>query len=203
MTTSTRVNTLLVDELMNTEGKAEIINGKVMTFLPTGRKPTQATGRIHTALLSYADATGRGEAITINAGFLCNLPNRNSFSPDAAFYTGPDNPDDEMDFYPEAPVFAVEVRSKQAPPPQPSPASGRGRLRFEEDERAIHAKIADYFAAGALVVWDVDLLNEEVIAKYSAPNAITPQIFRRGEDADAQPALPDWKMPVDALFPRV
>jgi len=189
MTTSTRVDPLLVEELMNTEGKAEIINGQVVSFKPIGANPGRAVLRIAVSLMAHADATGAGEAATGSAAFLCDLPNRNSFSPDVAFYTGPDNPDDDMDFYPEAPIFAVEVRSKNDYGP--------------EAERAIHAKIADYFAAGTLVVWDVDLLNEEVIAKYSAPNAITPRIFRRGEEADAQAALPDWKMPVDALFPRV
>ena len=93
-----------------------------------------------------------------------------------------------MGFLPQPPVFAVEVRSENDYGPKA--------------ERAIHAKIGDYFAAGTLVVWDVDLLGEEVIAKYCAPNATTPQIFKRGETADAQPAVPGWTMPVDALFAR-
>jgi len=189
MTTSTRVDPLLLEELMNTEGKAEIINGEVVSFKPSGGNPGRAVLRIAVSLIAHADATGIGEAATGSAAFLCDLPNRGSFSPDVAFYIGPDNPHSEMDFYPEAPIFAVEVRSKNDYGPKA--------------ERAIHAKIADYFAAGTLIVWDVDLLNEEVIAKYSAPNAITPQIFRRGEEADAQPALPEWKMLVDALFTRV
>jgi len=189
MATSTRVDPQLVKELMNTEGRAEIIGGRVVTFPPLGAKPGRAVLRIAVSLMAHAEATGVGEAATGTAAFLCDLPNRNSLSPDVSFYTGPDNPDDDMDFYPEAPIFAVEVRSKNDYGPNA--------------ERAIHARIADYFAAGTLVVWDVDLLGEEVIAKYSAPNAITPQIFRRGEEADASPALSDWKMPVDALFPRV
>ena len=187
MPTLTQSNPLVL-ELMNCEGKAEIINGQVVSFMSTGRKPSQASGRIYSSLLAHADATNEGEAVPDNAGFLCDLSGRGSFSPDAAFYTGPENPDDEMDFYPQAPIFAVEVRSKNDYGPKA--------------ERAIHAKIGDYFAAGTLVVWDVDLQNEEVIAKYSAPNATTPQIFRRGDLADAEPAVPNWTMPVDALFTR-
>lgn len=61
-------------------------------------------------------------------------------------------------------------------------------------------KRADYFAAGTLVIWDVDLLNEEVVAKYSAGHPFVPQIWKRGEEADAEPAVPSWKMSVDALF---
>ncbi|HEX8463134.1 MAG TPA: Uma2 family endonuclease [Abditibacterium sp.] len=187
MATSTTARPL-VEQLMQTEGKAEIVDGKVVEIMSTGRKPIQASGRIYSALLSHADATHSGEAVTDNAGFLCDLPGRGSFSPDAAFYTGPDNPDDDMDFYPEPPVFAVEVRSKNDYGPKA--------------ERAIHAKIGDYFAAGTRVVWDVDLESDEVIAKYTAPDAVYPQIFRRGEVANAEPAVPGWTLSVDDLFPR-
>ena len=35
-------------------------------------------------------------------------------------------------------------------------------------EREIAAKRAEYFAAGTLVVWDVDLLSENVVRVYRA-----------------------------------
>ena len=175
MPTSTALDPL-VEEFMSVEGKAEIVNGRIEHFMSTGRAPIQASLRIVASLFLHVEATGVGEAVPDNAGFLCHLPNRGSFSPDAAFYIEPENPDSEMDFYSEPPVFAVEVRSKNDYGPKA--------------ERAIHAKIGDYFAAGTLVVWDVDLQNEEVIAKYVAPSATTPQIFKRGEVADAQPAVP-------------
>ncbi len=92
-----------------------------------------------------------------------------------------------MGFLPAPPIFAVEVRNKE----------DYGRRA----EAAITAKIADYFAAGTLVAWDVDLRNDEVIAKFTAPDAENPQIFRRGEIADAGEAVPDWTFAVDALFP--
>ena len=61
-------------------------------------------------------------------------------------------------------------------------------------------KRADYFAAGTLVVWDVDLMAEDVIRKYnaSAPDHLI--VYRRGEIADAEPAVPGWTMLVDELF---
>lgn len=61
-------------------------------------------------------------------------------------------------------------------------------------------KRADYFAAGTLVVWDVDLQGDAVIKSYKASASETPVIFRRGEMADAEPAVPGWRMPVDDLF---
>ncbi|PYS61772.1 MAG: Uma2 family endonuclease, partial [Acidobacteria bacterium] len=62
------------------------------------------------------------------------------------------------------------------------------------------AKRADYFAAGTLVVWDVDLLSPDVIKSYNAGDPETPKTFRRGEIADAEPAVPGWRISVDELF---
>ncbi len=61
-------------------------------------------------------------------------------------------------------------------------------------------KRADYFAAGTIVVWDVDLLAEDVVRVYRAEAPDTPTPYRRGEVADAEPAVPGWSMPVDDLF---
>jgi Uma2 family endonuclease len=62
------------------------------------------------------------------------------------------------------------------------------------------AKRADYFAAGTLVVWDVDLLSDDVVRVYRATAPTSPTIYHRGEIAEAEPALPGWTMPVDDLF---
>ena len=175
----------LVEELMKTEGKAEIIGGKVVKFMSTGRFPGRAALKIVASLLHYEESNS-GFAFGDNIGFLCNLPNRRSFSPDAAFYTGPGEEDD-AGFLPESPIFAVEVRSE----------NDYGRAA----EAAITQKIEDYFAAGTLIVWDVDVIHEQVIAKFTAPDAQNPQIFERGETADAEPAVAGWTFEMDALFP--
>jgi Uma2 family endonuclease len=119
-------------------------------------------------LREYARRTGYGRAVSDNKGFRVNLPHRESFSPDAALYVGP-NPG--MKFYEGAPVFAVEVRSESDYGPDAESAMARNR--------------ADYFAAGTLVVWDVDPLGELVVLSYGA----------------ADPAVPEWTFPVAALFP--
>ena len=174
----------LVEELMETDAKAEIVNGRILEIMPTGDEPSYAAGEIFFALRQYVLETGEGRAVGDNAGFLCDLPHRKSFSPDAAFYVGPSG---GMKFFPLAPVFAVEVRSEND--------YGLGA------ERAMARKRADYFEAGTLVVWDVDLDGEaEIIAKYSASAPHQPQFFGRGEIADAQPAVTGWSMPVDRLF---
>jgi hypothetical protein len=63
-------------------------------------------------------------------------------------------------------------------------------------------KRADYFAAGTLVVWDVDLVGDDVVRAHGASEPERPRVFRRGDHADAEPALPGWSMRVDDLFPR-
>ena len=61
-------------------------------------------------------------------------------------------------------------------------------------------KRADYFAAGTKVVWDVDLDSDDVVKVYRASAPETPTIYRRGELAEAEPAVPGWTMPVDEFF---
>jgi len=182
MTTMTLADPL-VEQLMAFDGKAEIVDGQLQEIMATGFNPGYAGDEIYSSLRAHARATGDGVAFADGKGFLCDLPNRQSFSPDAAFYTGPRS---GMAFMPESPVFAVEVRSEN----DYSPTA----------ERAMRAKIADYFAAGTLVVWDVDLQNEEVVAKYRADAQMYPQVFRRGEVVDAEPAVSGWQLPVDELF---
>ena len=63
------------------------------------------------------------------------------------------------------------------------------------------AKRADYFAAGTLVVWDVDLLSEDVVRVFRNGQHEQPAIvYRRGQAAEAEPAVPRWSMPVNDLF---
>jgi Uma2 family endonuclease len=62
------------------------------------------------------------------------------------------------------------------------------------------AKRADYFGAGTQVVWDVDVLRGEFIQTFRATDPENPTLFRRGEIADAEPALAGFRMPVDEIF---
>jgi hypothetical protein len=61
-------------------------------------------------------------------------------------------------------------------------------------------KRGDSFAAGTVVVWDIDVLSPDVIKSYNADDPETPKIFRRGDIADAEPAVPGWRISVDELF---
>jgi Uma2 family endonuclease len=163
-------------------GKAEIVNGEIVLMPPNGNRPARAGFRIATSL---AQMEGKipGRAYPDNAGFLVHLPNRRSFSPDAAWYVGPSS---GMKFLEGASIFAVEVRSEDD--------------YGQRAERAMAKKRADYFAAGTVVLWDVDLLGPDVIKSYTASDPVTPKPFRRGDIAHAEPAVPGWTLPVDELF---
>jgi Uma2 family endonuclease len=48
-------------------------------------------------------------------------------------------------------------------------------------------------------VWDVDPLAETVTV-YRAANPTQRDVFRRGQIADAEPAVPGWRIAVDEVF---
>jgi len=172
-----------LEDLERVEGKAELVGGEIVRMTPAGYRHSRASARILESLLAYERRSARGCAVGDNAGFRVQLPHRQSFSPDAGYYLGPPTGEDFLD---GAPVFAVEIRSRED--------YGRGA----EDRMA--AKRADYFAAGTLVVWDVDLRNG-VVHVYRASSPDAPSAYSRGEIAEAEPALAGWSMPVDDLFP--
>jgi Uma2 family endonuclease len=84
------------------------------------------------------------------------------------------------------PLFAAEVRGED----DYGPAA----------ERVMAAKRARYFESGTQVVWDVDVLREELVRVYRATDPERPDVYRRGEVAEAEPAVPGWRFPVEELF---
>jgi Uma2 family endonuclease len=175
-----------LDDLYRVDGKAELIGGRIVHLMPTGRLPSQIAFRIVRSLDDHAKATRQGEAYTDNTGFAVDQlsSGRQSFSPDASYFLGP-FPDNETWFLEGPPTFAVEVRSEG----DYTPAA----------EAAMAAKRADYFEAGTLVVWDVDTLGQRV-RKFARVAPEQPVVFERGQDADAEPAVAGWRMSVDQIF---
>jgi len=182
MATKTRAT---IEDLYNVpdHGKAELVNGEIVRIMATGGMPGRAGVKIVFSLYNHEQKHGGGHALGDNVGFIVDLPNRESFSPDAAWYTGDV---ETMKFLQGAPAFAVEIRSENDYGPTA--------------ERELADKRRDYFAAGTLVVWDVDLLGDEVIRVYRYTTPETPTIYRRGEIAEAEPAVPGWRMLVDHMF---
>lgn len=186
MTVVTPGNATL-DDLYRVEGKAELIGGRIVHFMASGHAPSQVAFEIAMSLHAYARRVGVGVAYPDGIGFALDppLPNgRQSFSPDASYYDGP-LPANRMRFIEGAPTLAVEVRSE----------GDYGNAA----EAEIAAKRLDYFEAGTLVVWDVDPLAQ-TISIYRAQAPDQPTVYTRGHVAEAEPAVPGWRLPVDDLF---
>ena len=172
------------DDLMRVEGKAELINGRIVEYMASGDVPSLVGFNIAIHLRLFVQARNLGRVYPDNVG--CALPaalssGRQSFSPDVTFATGAPALN-RMRFLAGAPVFAVEVRSEG----DYGPAA----------EIAMADKRADYFEAGTLVVWDVDPIAQTV-TKY-APQGN--QLFAAGSSADAEPAVPGWSMSLADVF---
>jgi Uma2 family endonuclease len=174
-----------IEDLYKVEGKAELVDGEIIFMSPTGCLPGYAGDKIFYSLHKYSKQRKFGRVVGDNKAFVVNLPLRKSFSPNAAFHVGADT---GMKFFNGAPVFAVEVRSESDYGPRA--------------ERQMAKKRADYFAAGTLVVWDVDLLSEDVVRVYRSSDPERATIYHRDEIAEAEPAVPSWTMVVDDLFPE-
>ena len=185
MTSTLAIPRATLADLARVEGKAELINGQVISHMTTGFRPGVVVLRIARRLADYTDAaSGRGIAFGDNVGFAIPMltTGRESFSPDAAYYTGPP-PADAMRFVPGPPAFAAEVRSEN----DYGPAA----------EIALAAKRAEYYEAGTSVVWDVDPVAK-LVRRHTADGSV--QVFATGMDADAEPAMPGWRLSVDWLM---
>src|SRR5207253_1588139 len=132
-----------LEDLYNEPGKAELIGGRIVQLMATGRKPNRMAGKIFRKLAEYSETAGIGEAYTDNMGFAVPelSSGRESFSPDASYYDGP-MPANRMRFIEGPPKFAAEVRSEND--------------YGEAAEAEMADKRADYFAAGTIVGGDVD-----------------------------------------------
>ncbi|HEX2204391.1 MAG TPA: Uma2 family endonuclease [Longimicrobium sp.] len=170
-----------LEDLYRVEGNAELVDGVLVLMPPGGDFHGTAATSISTSLKNHQRAHGGGRAYADGTGYVYSP--RRSFAPDASWYVGPRSGTKLLE---GAPRFAAEVRSED----DYGPAA----------EREMAAKRAAYFAAGTLVVWDVDVLREELVRVYRADAPESPTVYRRGEVAEAEPAVPGWRMPVEELF---
>ena len=178
------VSKATIEDLYRYKGKAELVDGRLKIMEPAGFAHGEAGFNIVSSLRGYTKRTGVGLAVPDNVGIRVYLPNRLSFSPDAAYHLGPPT---GMKFLEGAPAFAAEVRS--------------GNDYGAAAEREMRDKRADYFAAGTLVVWDVDLLGPDTVRVFRDGDPDSPAaVYRRGDVAEAEPAVPSWRLPVNDLF---
>lgn len=178
------VRQAMIADLYRIKGRAELVDGKIVIYPPKGHASSVAKGNILYSLHDHARKTGEGEAYPGSLGYVIQrLPNgRESFCADTSYYRGP-VPDDPWSFIYGPPTFAVEVRGE--------PDYGHVADKERADKRE------DYFQAGTLVVWDVDPLAYTITCYRRHQPVVT---FQRGQTADAEPAVPGWRITVDEVF---
>ncbi len=185
--TKTTIAPATLDDLYRVEARAELIAGRIVHLGASGFRPARVAFQVVIELDAHAKACGQGVAFTGGLAYALNPPLRNgrqSFSPHASYYVGPP-PLNRMSFVEGTPTLAVEVRNIDDYGPD-----------AEIDRQA---KRADYFEAGTLVVWDVDCMARAVVSYHADPS--TPvAIFRPGDIATAEPAVPGWQVAVADLF---
>jgi Uma2 family endonuclease len=185
--TLTATNATL-DDLYRVDGKAELIDGRILEIMPSGDIPGTTASEIFVRIREYARTSGVGRAYADGVGFALPAPldnGRESFCPDAAYVVKTSQPRG-MRFIGGPPDFAVEVRSEN----DYGPAA----------EREMADKRQDYFEAGTQVVWDVDPVAETITRHLGSDSTSTGITSRRGDFANAEPALPGWKVDVSELF---
>jgi Uma2 family endonuclease len=170
-----------LEDLFAVEGNAELVDGRLVLMPPTSDAHNTTARNIVFRLTEHEWKHGGGRAYVDGIGFIAS--DRRTFAPDVAWYVGPEFVEKVVRGMPR---LAVEIRS----PEDYGPAA----------ERRMAAKRAAYFAEGTLVVWDVDVFREGWIRAYHATDPEHGTVFRRGEIADAEPAVPGWKFAVDDLF---
>ena len=88
---------------------------------------------------------------------------------------------DDARYFSGAPDLAVEILS---------PSNRRGEM---------HAKVADYLAAGARLVWVVDPVRKSVTTYRTL---LAPRRLESNESLDGEDVLPGLVIPLEAIFER-
>lgn len=105
----TQAKTATIKDLTRVDGKAELVDGEIVTLPPHGFLPDQAKGAILWSLHEYAKLERKGYASGGTVAYVVDLPHRKSFCPDVAYYVGGPL---GMGFPEGAPRFAVEIRGE-------------------------------------------------------------------------------------------
>jgi len=169
---------------LDEDERAELVDGELIPIAPAGGEHHYIGSKIHMRLGRYEEETASGYAMMNGLGYLVDVFGRRSFMPDVSYASR------DAEIGPRmmggAPVFAVEIRS----PDDYGPKA----------DAAYTAKRRDYFDAGTIVVWDADP-RERTVRSYRADQPDSPTTFQSGDTADAEPALPGWRVAVHELFP--
>jgi len=117
-----------------------LASGEILVMTPSGYENNRREAYVVHQLFAWAEADGRGEAVSSNAGF--NLPDGSTLSPDAAWVQSSRlselTPHQRERFLPFAPDFVIEILS-------PS-----------DSLTELDAKMEQWIGNGARLAWRID-----------------------------------------------
>lgn len=159
----------------------ELAHGWLVSEPPPGVEHGRIASRVTSLLDAHVREHKAGVVVTCDTGFILHRSPDTVRAPDVAFI--------RMEKYraladnqramPGAPDIAVEILSP-------------GNRATD-----VHAKVADYLAAGTLLVWLVDPVAEQV---HSYRKLLEPTVLSAADLLTAEELLPGFRVPVKALF---
>jgi Uma2 family endonuclease len=173
-----------VEDLIATEGKAELVGGRIIRFPFLTVQAGRMVRKIARSLENHVAESGVGEVWIGSLCFVLHEPlpsGRQSFCPDLSYLSEPPlrGP---LGFVLGAPAFAVEFVREGGEP-----------------FRAMVERVDDYFRAGSSTVWVIDSRDLRVL-RYR-PGQRGPAECFWDQTADAEPAVSGWCLKVEELLP--
>ena len=178
--------TATVDELyrLPDDGRRyELVGGILVSEPLPGARHGRVIARIAQVLRTFAEREGLGEVVAADTGFVLARDPDTVRGPDVAFIARAryDAAGDPPTAFPGAPDLAVEVVSASKRPAD------------------IHAKVADYLAAGARLVWVVDADPERrTITVYET--LLAPRVLAADDEIDGAAVLAGFRARVSELL---
>lgn len=167
--------------LATTDVDYELHDGRLVVMAPPGFIHALRQNRFGAALLEHGERRGLGLSVS-EVGVLLRRNPDHLLGTDAAFLTTAQIP---PQLSPEGylltiPALVVEVRSKNDTQPE------------------IDAKVRDYLAAGAVLVWVADP-DARTVTAHTANHP--PAVFAATDTLTADPVIPGFAVPVADLLP--
>ena len=159
----------------------ELVHGEFVSEPPPGGRHGRIAARLVQRIGAHAEAHRLGVVLTCDSGFVLHREPDTVRAPDVAFvsYERYKAFGDETLALPGPPDLAIEVLS-------PSDTAAK-----------MHAKVADYLAAGTPLVWVVDPDRRQV---RSYRNLLEPQVAAESDELAADDLLPGLSLPVADIF---
>lgn len=159
----------------------ELVHGEFVSEPPPGGRHGRIAARLVQRIGAHAEAHRLGVVFTCDTGFVLHRQPDTVRAPDVAFVSHARYRafGDDVAALPGPPDIAIEVLS-------PSDSSAK-----------VHAKVADYLAAGTPLVWIVDPDRRQV---RSYRNLLQPEITAEPGALNAGDLLPGFSLPVSDIF---